>query len=164
MLTASVDLVLYNFVIVGLLEEFIFRRGLFKAMNDKLDSWGLGLRKAFWFAAIGSAIIFSGVHYVDWGAIMAKVGMGDPAAASGLGGAYDFTWPGFVARAVLGVVLAWIYKRSGLLLIPIVAHFWADSMEGLGLRWGLPAFLALAAGALAVSLLFRPKAPKPKSS
>ena len=72
--------------------------------------------------------------------------------------------PGFVARSVLGVVLAWMYKRSGLLMIPIVAHFWANSMEGLGLRWGLPAFLALAAGALLVSLVFRPKAAKPSLS
>ncbi len=161
MLTSGVDLVLYNFVIVGLLEEYVFRRGLFKMLNDKLEKWGLTLGKAFWIAAIGSALIFSGVHYIDWGAILAKLGMGGPAASSGLAGAYDFTWAGFAARSVLGVVLAWMYKRSGLLLIPIVAHFWADSMEGLGLRWGLPAFLALAAGALVLSFLFR---PKPKSS
>ncbi|MBI5245701.1 MAG: CPBP family intramembrane metalloprotease [Elusimicrobia bacterium] len=160
MLTASVVLVLYNFVIVGVLEEYVFRRGLFKMMNDKFEKWGLTMKKAFWVAAIGSALIFSGVHYIDWGAIMAKIGMGDPAASSGLAGAYAFTWAGFVARSVLGVVLAGIYKRSGLILIPIVAHFWADSMEGLGLRWGFPAFLALAAGALLVSFFFKPK-PKP---
>ena len=164
MLTSGVDLVLYNFILVGLLEEYVFRRGLFKMMNDKLDQWGLSLGKAFWIAAIGSALIFSGVHYIDWGSVLAKLGMGDPAAASGLGGAYDFTWAGFMARSVLGVLLAWMYKRSGLLLIPIVAHFWADSMEGLGLRWGFPAFLALAVGALVVSFLVRPKALKPKSS
>ena len=162
MLTGSVDLVLYNFIIVGLLEEYVFRRGLFKMMNEKLEKWGLPLQKAFWVAAIGSALIFSGVHYVDWGAILAKIGMGDPAASSGLGGSYAFSAAGFAARSVLGVVLAWIYKRSGLLLIPIVAHFWADSMEGLGLRWGLPAFLALAAGALLASFLFRAKTASPK--
>ncbi|MEQ1919069.1 MAG: CPBP family intramembrane glutamic endopeptidase, partial [Elusimicrobiota bacterium] len=164
MLTSSVDLVLYNFVIVGLLEEYIFRRGLFKMMNDWLDKRGLSLGKAFWAAAIGSALIFSGVHYIDWGAMMAWFGMGDATTAAGLGGAYAFTWAGFVARSVLGVLLAWMYKRSGLLMIPIVAHFWADSMEGLGLRWGLPAFLALAAGALVLSFFFKPKALKPKSS
>jgi membrane protease YdiL (CAAX protease family) len=70
-----------------------------------------------------------------------------------MGGAYAFSWGGFVARSVLGVVLAWIYKRSGLLLIPIVAHFWANSMEGLGLRWGIEAFAALAAGAMLISLI-----------
>ncbi len=165
MLTSGVDLVLYNFIIVGLLEEYVFRRGLFKMMNDKLDKWGLSLQKAFWLAAVGSALIFSGVHYIDWGAMLAKIGMGDPAASSGLAaGAYAFTWAGFVARSVLGVVLAWMYKRSGLLMIPIVAHFWADLMEGLGLRWGLPAFLALAAGALLLSFVFRPKDAIPKSS
>jgi len=165
MLTAGVDLVLYNFVIVGLLEEYVFRRGLFKWMNDWLDKKGLKPGKAFWTAAIASGLIFSGVHYIDWGAIMAMIGMGDPAASSGLAaGAYAFTWAGFVARSVLGVVLAWMYKRSGLLLIPIVAHFWADSMEGLGLAFGLPVFLALAAGALVLSFVFRPKALTPKSS
>lgn len=164
MLTSGVDLVLYNFVIVGLLEEYVFRRGLFKMMNDKLEKWGLSLGKAFWLAAIGSALIFSGVHYVDWGGIMAKIGMGDPASSSGLAGAYAFSWAGFVSRSVLGVLLAWMYKRSGLLLIPIVAHFWADSMEGLGLRWGMPAFLAMAAGALVLSYFFGRKAAKPKLS
>ena len=69
-----------------------------------------------------------------------------------------------MARSVLGVLLAWMYKRSGFLMIPIVAHFWADTMEGLGLRWGLPAFFALAAGALLVSFLFQPKRAKSKSS
>lgn len=164
MLTAGVDLVLYNFVIVGLLEEYVFRRGVFKSMNDWLDKKGLKPGKAFWTAAIASALVFSGVHYIDWGAMMGWFGLGDATASSGLGGAYAFTWAGFMARSVLGVVLAWIYKRSGLLLIPIVAHFWADSMEGLGLAFGLPVFLALAAGALALSFLFKPKALKPKSS
>ena len=164
MLTAGVDLVLYNFVIVGLLEEYVFRRGVFKWMNDWLDKRGLKPGKAFWTAAIASALVFSGVHYIDWGAMMGWFGLGDATASSGLGGAYAFTWAGFVARSVLGVVLAWIYKRSGLLLVPIVAHFWADSMEGLGLAFGLPVFLALAAGALALSFLFKPKALRPKSS
>jgi len=164
MLTSPVDLVLYNFVIVGLLEEYVFRRGLFKAMNDKLEKWGLSIGKAFWIAAVASALIFSGVHYVDWGAIMSKLGFGAPADSSGLAGAYAFSWAGFVARSVLGVVLAWMYKRSGILLIPIVAHFWADSMEGLGLRWGMPAFLALAVGALVLSYFSGRKAAKPKLS
>lgn len=69
---------------------------------------------------------------------------------------------------VLSAGLVWglvIYAiGSGLLMIPIVAHFWANSMEGLGLRWGLPAFLALAAGALLLSFVFRPKDAKLKSS
>lgn len=164
MLTSGVDLVLYNFVIVGVLEEYIFRRGLFKMINDWLDKRRLSAGKAFWLAAVSSALIFSGVHYIDWGAMMGWFGMGDATTSAGLGGAYAFTWAGFVARSVLGVVLAWMYKRSGLLMIPIVAHFWADSMEGLGLLWGLPAFLALAAGALALSFAFRPKALRPKSS
>lgn len=164
MLTAGVDLVLYNFVIVGLLEEYVFRRGVFKWMNDWLDKKGLKPGKAFWAAALASALIFSGVHYIDWGAMMGWFGLGDATASSGLGGAYAFTWAGFMARSVLGVVLAWIYKRSGLLLIPIVAHFWADSMEGLGLAFGLTVFLALAAGALALSFVFKPKAVRPSSS
>lgn len=163
MLTSGVDLVLYNFVIVGLLEEYIFRRGLFKMMNDKFDKWGLSMGKAFWLAAVGSALIFSGVHYIDWGAMMGWFGLGDATASSGLGGAYAFSWGGFTARAVLGVVLAWMYKKSGVLAVPIVAHFWANTMEGLGLAWGFPVFLALAAFAFAASFFYRP-ALRPKSS
>lgn len=163
MLTSGVDLVLYNFVIVGLLEEYIFRRGLFKMMNDKLDKWGLSMGKAFWLAAVASALIFSGVHYIDWGAMMGWFGLGDATASSGLGGAYAFSWGGFTARAVLGVVLAWMYKRSGVLAVPIIAHFWANTMEGLGLAWGFPIFLSLAAFAFAASLFYRP-ALRPKSS
>jgi hypothetical protein len=110
-------------------------------------------------------LIFSGVHYIDWGALLAHIGIGTPGAAAAVGaGAYAFTWAGFVSRAALGVVMAGLYRWSGILLVPIAAHFWADTMEGLGLRWGFPAFLALAAGALILSFLFRPKAPKPKSS
>lgn len=164
MLTSGVDLVLYNFVIVGLLEEYIFRRGLFKMMNERLEKWGLTLGKAFWLAAVGSALIFSGVHYIDWGSLLARFGVGDAASAAGMGGAYAFTWAGFVARSVLGVLLAWMYKRSGFLLIPIVAHFWADSMEGLGLAWGFPVFLALGAFALVASFVMKGRTPKPKSS
>ncbi len=164
MLTGGVDLVLYNFVIVALLEEYVFRRGLYKTMNDKLDKWGMSVKKAFWTAAIVSGLIFSGVHYIDWGAALAWLGLADAATAAGMGGAYAFTWASFTARAALGVVFAWMYKRSGFLMIPIVAHFWANTMEGLGLRWGLPAFYALAAGALILSFLMRPKAAKPKSS
>lgn len=163
MLGGGVDLILYNFIIVGMLEEYVFRRGLFKMMNEKLEKWGLTVKKAFWIAAIGSGLIFSGVHHIDWSSVMAWFGMGDATNASGLGGAYAFTWAGFVTRAFLGVVFAWIYKRSGLILIPILAHTFADSMEGLGMRWGFHAFLALAAGCLVASWLLG-RTPKPKSS
>jgi hypothetical protein len=88
---------------------------------------------------------------------MAKFGMVDAADAAGFGGAYAFTWASFLARSVLGVILAWMYKRSGVLIIPIVAHFWADSMESFGLRWGVPAFLTMAVGTLVLALLLRPK-------
>lgn len=161
MLTSGVDLVLFNFVLVGLIEEYVFRRGLYKSILGRLEKWKLPATKAFWLAAVSSGLIFSGVHYIDWGAMLAHFGFGTPGAAAAVGaGAYAFTWAGFVSRAVLGVVLAGLYRWSGILLVPIAAHFWADTMEGLGLRWGFPAFLALAAGALVLSFLFRPK-PKP---
>ena len=82
---------------------------------------------------------------------------------------YGYTWfctrfAAFYGLIQQGVVLAGLYRWSGILLVPIAAHFWADTMEGLGLRWGFPAFLALAAGALILSFLFRPKTATPKSS
>ena len=162
MLTSGVDLVLFNFALVGVIEEYVFRRGLYKSILNRLEKWKLPATKAFWLAAISSGLIFSGVHYIDWSALLAHVGIGTPGAAAAVGaGAYAFSWAGFISRAVLGVVMAGLYRWSGVLLVPIAAHFWADTMEGLGLRWGFPAFLALAAGALILSFLFR---PKPKSS
>jgi len=148
LLTSPVDLVLYNFLLVGFLEEYVFRRNLFKPLRDRLAKWGASPRAAFWTAAVASALIFSGAHYVDYGSLLAKFGLGAATASSGLGGAYAFTWAGFTARAVLGVALAWLYSASGFLLLPILAHAAADTFEGLGLRWGVVPFLALAAGVL----------------
>ncbi len=143
MLTSPADLVLYNFLLVGFLEEFIFRRGLFRSLHDRLKSWGLTRGRLLWTAAVVSGLIFSGAHYIDYGALLAKIGLGSASAASGMGGAYAFTWAGFAARAALGAALAWIYAASGSLLLPIFAHFFADSLEGLGLHWGFWPFLAM---------------------
>jgi hypothetical protein len=150
MLTSPIDLVLYNFLLVGFLEEFVFRRGLFKAVYGRFKKWGLTSGRLFWSAAILSGLLFSGAHYIDFGAIMAKFGMADATTASGLGGMYAFTLGGFTARAALGVVLAWLYAESGTLFLPILAHFAADSLEGLGLHLGFVPFLAMIAGALAI--------------
>lgn len=150
MLSSPADLVLYNFLLVGFLEEFVFRRGLFKPLHDRLEKWGLTKGKLFWTAAVVSGLIFSYAHYVDFGALLAKVGLADATASSGLGGMYAFTLAGFAARAVLGVVLAWLYAASGTLMLPILAHFIADSLEGLGLHWGFAPFLAMVAGGLLI--------------
>jgi membrane protease YdiL (CAAX protease family) len=151
MLSAPSDLVLANFLLVGFLEEFVFRRGLFKPLWTRLEKRGLTKKRAFWAAAVLSALIFSGAHYVDYNGLMAHFGIGGGAAAAaapGLSGAYAFSWGGFVSRAVLGVALAWLYAASGTLLLPIVAHFLADSLEGLGLHFGLLPFLAMGAAIL----------------
>lgn len=155
LLSAPVDLVLYNFIIVGILEEFVFRRNLFKPMAAWLGRHGLTAKRAFWVAAVLSALIFSGAHYIDYGALLAKAGLADGAAASGLGGAYAFSWAGFLTRAALGVLLAWLYAASGTLLLPILAHFFADSLEGLGLRFGFGSFLAMGAAVLLAQLAWK---------
>ncbi|OGS39422.1 MAG: hypothetical protein A2506_00195 [Elusimicrobia bacterium RIFOXYD12_FULL_66_9] len=155
MLSAPVDLVLYNFVIVGLLEEFVFRRNLFKPMADWLGRHGLSAKRAFWVAAVLSALIFSGAHYIDYGSLLAKMGLADGVAASGLGGAYAFSWAGFLTRAALGVLLAWLYAASGTLWLPILAHFFADSLEGLGLRFGFGSFLAMAGTVMLAQLAWK---------
>lgn len=157
-LTGPLDLLLFNFVIVGFLEEFVFRRNLFKPMREWIEKRGLSPRAVFWTAALGSSLIFSYVHYIDFAGLLAKIGIGLGGAA-GVAGSYDWAWASFIARAASGVVLAYQYWRSGLLLVPIVAHFAANTMEGLGLRWGPEAFLLMAAGALLLQLLGRsPKA------
>ncbi|MDX6769689.1 MAG: CPBP family intramembrane glutamic endopeptidase [Elusimicrobiota bacterium] len=154
-LTGPLDLVLFNFVIVGLLEEFVFRRNLFKPMRNWLEKRRLSPRAVFWTAALASSLIFSYVHYIDFGALLADLGIGGGNAVPGAAGAYDWAWTSFTARAAAGVVLAYQYWRSGLLLVPIVAHFASNTMEGLGLRWGVEAFLLMAAGALLLQLVGR---------
>jgi membrane protease YdiL (CAAX protease family) len=145
MLTSPVDLVLYNFLFVGFFEEFVFRRGIFRSLRDWLVKRGLTLERAFWTSAVASALIFSGAHYIDYGVVLGKLGLGQAFASSGLGGSYAFSWAGFGSRTVLGVLMAWMYQRSGVLALPALAHAAADTMEGLGLRWGLAPFLAMAA-------------------
>lgn len=158
-LTGPLDIVLFNFVIVGFLEEFVFRRNLFKPMRDWLEKRRLSPRAVFWTAALASSLIFSYVHYIDFGALLAKIGIGAGGAAGAVG-AYDWAWASFAARTTAGMVLAYQYWRSGLLLVPIVAHFASNTMEGLGLRWGVEAFLLMAAGVLLLQLVGR----KPKPS
>jgi membrane protease YdiL (CAAX protease family) len=158
LLTGPLDVVLFNFVLVGFLEELVFRRNLFRPMRNWLERRGLSPRAVFWTAALASSLIFSYVHYIDFGALLASWGIGG--TVPGGGGAYVWSWATFSARAAAGAVLAYQYWRSGMLLVPIVAHFASNTMEGLGYRWGVEAFLLMAAGAVLLSLLGR-RAPKP---
>lgn len=155
-LTGPLDIVIFNFIIVGFLEEFVFRRNLFKPIRERLEKRGLSPRAVFWAAAVVSSLIFSYAHYIDFGALLARFGIGAGGAAAAAG-SYVWSWASFSARATAGAVLAYQYWRSRMLLVPIVAHFASNTMEGLGLRWGWEAFLLMAAGALLLSL-WRPKA------
>lgn len=148
MLSSPADLVLANFLLVGFLEEFVFRRGIFKPILARVSKWKLSHPKAFWLAAVASGLIFSYAHYIDFGALLAHFGIGGSSSVAS--GMYAFSLGGFAARAILGVVLAWLYASSGTLLLPIFAHFLADSYEGLGLKFGFVPFLAMAAAALLV--------------
>jgi membrane protease YdiL (CAAX protease family) len=153
MLTSPVDLVLANFLLVGFLEEYVFRRGIFKPILNRFSKWKMSNPKAFWAAAVASGLIFSYAHYIDFGAMLAHFGIGAAAGSAPVAsGMYAFSLGGFLSRAVLGVVLAWLYAASGTLLLPAAAHFLADSYEGLGLRWGFVPFLAMAAVSLLVQL------------
>lgn len=147
MLSLPVDLVLANFLLVGFLEEFVFRKNIFKPMLNRFNKWRVDHKKTFWAAAVLSGLIFSYAHYIDFGAVLAHFGVGSAPVASGM---YAFSWGGFVSRAVLGVVLAWLYAASGTLLLPIFAHFLADSYEGLGLHFGFLPFLGMAAAAMLI--------------
>jgi len=137
----------------------VFRRGLFKSIYGRFKKWGLTSGKLFWTAAVLSGLLFSGAHYIDFGALMAKLGMGDATTASGLGGMYAFTLGGFTARAALGVVLAWLYAESGTLFLPILAHFFADSLEGLGLHLGFVPFFTMVAGTLLLQAVWKRRRP-----
>lgn len=157
-----VDVILFNFVIVAALEEWVFRRGVFKPMVDKVKAWKLPQKWWFWPAAIASSLIFSAAHYVDWGAALHAIGIGGGGGdlGSSLAGAYAFTWASFIARAVGGVLLAWLYAASGSLLLPMIAHFGSNTLEALGTRWGPVPFLLSIGAVLALQLWRRTRPPE----
>lgn len=154
-LTGPLDIVLFNFVLVGFLEEFVFRRNLFRPLRQWLETRRLSPRAVFWAAGLLSSLIFSFAHYIDFTPLLAQLGLVDGAVAADAAGAYDWGLASFVARVAAGLALAYQYWRSGVLLIPITAHFAANTMEGLGLRWGVEAFLLVAVGALLLQLARR---------
>lgn len=162
MLLMPLDVILFNFVIVAALEEWVFRRGVFATFVAKLKKWGAPSKWWFWPAAVVSALIFSGAHYIDWGAMLAHLGIGggSPELGSSLAGAYAFTWASFAARAVGGLLLAWLYASSGSLLLPMIAHFGSNTLEALGMRWGLWPFLITIAVVLAAQKLRAARVPK----
>jgi membrane protease YdiL (CAAX protease family) len=69
---------------------------------------------------------------------------------------YGFTWAGFAGRAAAGLLLALLYDRAGVLLVPIIAHFTSNLLEAVGLRWGLSWFLAAVAVIFALQLIDDP--------
>lgn len=161
MLSMPLDIVLYNFVIVAALEEWVFRKGLFKPMVERVKKWGWPSKAWFWPAAIASSIIFSLAHFIDWSALLAHIGIGGGEVAAGItGGAYAWSWGGFLARVTAGMVMAFAYARSGILLVAMVAHFTSNSLESVGMRWGLIPYLAVAA-AIMLLQAFRSRAAKP---
>jgi membrane protease YdiL (CAAX protease family) len=163
MILMPFDVIVFNFMIVAGLEEWVFRKGVFKPIVEKLKKWVEPSRSWFWPAAIASSLIFSGAHYIDFGAVLAHWGIGHTDVSSSLGaGAYAFTWASFLARAAGGMMLAFLYARSGLLLIPMIAHFGSNVLESIGMKWGLAPFLVSAAAVLALQFL-KPRPPAPKS-
>ncbi len=153
MLLMPIDAIIFNFMIVAALEEWIFRKGIFTMILGRLKAWVSPARAWFWPAALASSLIFSGAHYVDWTAIMLKLGFGHGDISSALAGAYAFTWASFLARVAGGMVLAFLYARSGLLIVPMIAHFGSNFLESIGMRWGSGAFLVSAAAVLASQFL-----------
>jgi membrane protease YdiL (CAAX protease family) len=142
------DVLVYVFLIGAALEELIFRFGLFGALAKYLGDDDFGPR--FWAAALGSAVVFSAFHFVDLSALVRFLGLNVSKLVQSLMVVYGFSWPGFLGRVAAGVVLAFLYRRSGVLLIPVVAHFTSNLLEAVGLRWGLPWFLAAIVGIFAL--------------
>lgn len=152
------DVLIYVFLIGAALEELIFRYGLFGALAGYLGDDDYGPR--FWTAALASAVVFSAFHFVDLSALVRFLGMNVSKLVQSLMVVYGFSWPGFAGRVAAGVALAALYRRSGVLLIPILAHFTSNLLEAVGLRWGLPWFLAAVAGIFALQLF--PKRDYPR--
>lgn len=145
-LLMPLDMLVYVFLIGAALEELIFRKGLFKALLARLP---------FWPAAALSAAIFSGFHFIDFSAVLRFLGVNASRLIESLLMVYGFSLAGFLGRVAAGLVLALLYHRAGVLLVPIVAHFTSNLLEAVGLRWGLPWMLGVVCGLFAVRLLAR---------
>ena len=150
-LLMPLDMLIYIFVIGASLEEFIFRKGLFKAIFDRIESKHAGLK--FWTAAAVSAVIFSAFHFLDLSVALRFLGINASRLIQSMMMVYGFSWAGFMGRAAAGLLLAALYDRAGILLVPIIAHFTSNMLEAVGLRWGLPWFLAALAAIFALQLL-----------
>ncbi|MBI5883928.1 MAG: CPBP family intramembrane metalloprotease [Elusimicrobia bacterium] len=147
------DMLVYVFLIGAALEELIFRKGLFNALFKRIKSGDARVR--FWSAAFISAAVFSGFHFIDFGAVLGFLGINASRLIKSLMMVYGFSWAGFIGRVAAGLVLVLIYERSQILLIPIIAHFTSNLLEAVGLRWGLSWFLASVAGIFLLQLLER---------
>jgi membrane protease YdiL (CAAX protease family) len=150
-LLMPLDMLVYVFLIGAALEELIFRYGLFGALERR---WG------FWPAALVSSAVFSGFHFVDLSGLVRFLGVSVSKLLQSLMIVYGFSWAGFAGRVAAGLVLAALYSRSRILLIPMLSHFTSNLLEAVGLRWGLPCFLACVAAIFALQLLDRSR-PKP---
>jgi membrane protease YdiL (CAAX protease family) len=140
------DMLLYIFLIGAALEELIFRKGLFKALRRRVP---------FWPAALLSAAIFSGFHFIDFGVVLRVLGINASRLIQSVMMVYGFSWAGFIGRTAAGLLLVLLYDQAGILLLPIIAHFTSNLLEAVGLRWGLPWFLAAVCGIFALQLLER---------
>lgn len=147
------DMLLYVFIIGAALEEVIFRKGLFKAIFNRIASDNSSLR--FWLAAAISAVVFSGFHFIDFSVVLRFLGVNASKLIQSMMMVYGFSWAGFMGRVAAGLLLAALYRRAGILLIPIIAHFTSNLLEAVGLRWGLSWFLAAVVGIFALQLTER---------
>ncbi len=139
-LLMPLDVLVYIFLIGAALEELIFRYGLFGALGGRGEA-----QKApfgFWAAALLSAAVFSGFHFLDFGAALGFLGIGVSRLVKSMLITYGFSWAGFAGRVAAGVLLAGIYRRSRVLFVGIVAHFTSNLLEAVGLRWGLLCLLS----------------------
>jgi membrane protease YdiL (CAAX protease family) len=150
-LLMPLDMLVYIFMIGAALEELIFRKGLFKALFNRIESKNPRLK--FWSAALLSAVVFSGFHFIDFSVVLRFLGINASRLIQSMMMVYGFSWAGFMGRTAAGLLLAALYDRAGILLVPIVAHFTSNMLEAVGLRWGLPWFLAAVAVIFALQLL-----------
>ena len=150
-LLMPLDMLIYVFLIGAALEELIFRKGLFKAIFNRIESENDRLR--FWSAAVVSAVVFSAFHFIDFSVVLRVLGVNASRLIQSMMMVYGFSWAGFTGRLAAGLLLVLLYDRAGVLLIPIVAHFTSNLLEAVGLRWGLSWLLAAVAGIFALQLL-----------
>jgi membrane protease YdiL (CAAX protease family) len=159
-LMMPLDALIFIFIIGAALEEWLFRKGLFALIRNKLMNAKVDAGNALLAGAVLSSVIFSLFHLVSFAPILQALHIRVPAEMLPLLDVYSASWAGSMGRISAGLLLVALFHRSKVLLIGLTAHFASNLLEAVGLRWGLSWFLAAVVAIFLFQAVGAPKTPK----